>query len=409
MTDVSQSVATVMKPAGLDKSKGVITAVYGKDPTDARWKDDAGFKEYSAFIEKYMSPKDLIDANAVYGFGAAADDDQGAQAMRRRSFARERHEAGGEFEEPRIADAAAGHQDQHLARRLPARSIRRGSPRSTARAGSSSASCTRLDASPGNLGTAPGRYSAVAKRSAAGTSADGVRSEPTGEGPYRCDAARTSRYRRPAGRLSCVRLSFRSSFCSQRRRAATPQNQLARRVRLPRLRCMDKLGGGPVPRQPRSVPRRSRPSRRPSPRRTTAPCRAACPTCPSQATQSRVRRLPRRGHGGSDPGAARLWRRPGQSAIDGHHRSKHQSHLPVAWIGVWTSHSRGAKRRSDAGFAQSGPAIAAAPIRPLHRRSRISRDLSRLQSRAFSVSRLSCSFLPRPSAMAILARPFSLK
>ena len=72
MTDVSQSVATVMKPAGMEKSKGVITAVYGKDPTDARWRDDPGFKEYSAFIEKYMSPKDLIDANAVYGFGAAA-------------------------------------------------------------------------------------------------------------------------------------------------------------------------------------------------------------------------------------------------------------------------------------------------------------------------------------------------
>jgi len=69
MTDVSQTIANVMKPAGLEKSKGVITAVYGKDPTDARWKDDAGFKEYSAFVEKYMSPKDLIDANAVYGFG----------------------------------------------------------------------------------------------------------------------------------------------------------------------------------------------------------------------------------------------------------------------------------------------------------------------------------------------------
>ena len=72
MTDVSQSIASVIKPAGLDKSKGVITAVYGKDPTDARWKDDPGFKEYAAFIAKYMSPNDLIDANAVYGFGASA-------------------------------------------------------------------------------------------------------------------------------------------------------------------------------------------------------------------------------------------------------------------------------------------------------------------------------------------------
>lgn len=72
MTDVSQSIASVMKPAGLDKSKGVITAIYGKDPTDARWKDDSGFKEYAAFIGKYMTSHDLIDANAVYGFGLGA-------------------------------------------------------------------------------------------------------------------------------------------------------------------------------------------------------------------------------------------------------------------------------------------------------------------------------------------------
>ncbi len=72
LTDVSQSIASVMKPAGPEKSKGVITAVYGKDPTDARWKDDPGFKQYAAFIAKYMSPNDLIDINAAYGFGAAA-------------------------------------------------------------------------------------------------------------------------------------------------------------------------------------------------------------------------------------------------------------------------------------------------------------------------------------------------
>jgi branched-chain amino acid transport system substrate-binding protein len=72
MTDVSQSIAAVMKPAGVEKSKGVISALYGKDPTDARWKDDPGFREFSAFIAKYMTPADLTDANAVYGFGVAA-------------------------------------------------------------------------------------------------------------------------------------------------------------------------------------------------------------------------------------------------------------------------------------------------------------------------------------------------
>jgi branched-chain amino acid transport system substrate-binding protein len=72
LTDVSQSIAAVMKPAGAEKSNGVITADYGKDPTDARWKDDPGFKEYAAFIAKYMTPNDLIDAFSVYGFGLGA-------------------------------------------------------------------------------------------------------------------------------------------------------------------------------------------------------------------------------------------------------------------------------------------------------------------------------------------------
>src|SRR5271156_6530726 len=72
LTNVSPSIATVLKPAGLEKSKGLITAYYGKDPTDARWKDDAGFKEFAAFIGKYGTPTDMSDANAVYGFGVAA-------------------------------------------------------------------------------------------------------------------------------------------------------------------------------------------------------------------------------------------------------------------------------------------------------------------------------------------------
>jgi len=72
ITNVSVSIATVLQPAGLEKSKGLITGYYGKDPTDKGWADDAGLKKYTAFIEKYMTPKDLIDANAVYGFGAAA-------------------------------------------------------------------------------------------------------------------------------------------------------------------------------------------------------------------------------------------------------------------------------------------------------------------------------------------------
>jgi branched-chain amino acid transport system substrate-binding protein len=71
MTDVSESITAVMKPAGVEKSKGVITAVYGKDPTDARWKDDPGFREYKTFVDKYMSPSNLNDFFVSYGFGVA--------------------------------------------------------------------------------------------------------------------------------------------------------------------------------------------------------------------------------------------------------------------------------------------------------------------------------------------------
>jgi branched-chain amino acid transport system substrate-binding protein len=71
VTDVAASIATVLKPAGLEKSKGLITAAYIKDATDERWKDDAGMKEWKEFAGKYLSASDLIDTNAAYGFSSA--------------------------------------------------------------------------------------------------------------------------------------------------------------------------------------------------------------------------------------------------------------------------------------------------------------------------------------------------
>ncbi len=71
LSNVSPSIVTVLTPAGLEKSKGLITAYYGKDPNDPRWKDDAGYREYAAFIAKYMSPSELNDSSATFGFSAA--------------------------------------------------------------------------------------------------------------------------------------------------------------------------------------------------------------------------------------------------------------------------------------------------------------------------------------------------
>jgi branched-chain amino acid transport system substrate-binding protein len=72
LSNVSPSIAAVLKPAGLEKSKGVVTAYYGKDPTDARWKDAPDLKAWQAFCDKYMSQKEFVDANATYAFSAAS-------------------------------------------------------------------------------------------------------------------------------------------------------------------------------------------------------------------------------------------------------------------------------------------------------------------------------------------------
>jgi branched-chain amino acid transport system substrate-binding protein len=72
ISNVSSSVNAALKPAGLEKSKGLITATYGKDPNDPRWKDDPGLKEWKDFTTKYMSATEFTDLNAVYGFGAGA-------------------------------------------------------------------------------------------------------------------------------------------------------------------------------------------------------------------------------------------------------------------------------------------------------------------------------------------------
>ena len=43
----------VLKPAGFDNSKGIITAAYLKDATDPQWADYPDFKEWQAWMEKY--------------------------------------------------------------------------------------------------------------------------------------------------------------------------------------------------------------------------------------------------------------------------------------------------------------------------------------------------------------------
>jgi branched-chain amino acid transport system substrate-binding protein len=71
LTNVSASVGSVMQPAGFENAQGVLSANYAKDPTDAQWNDDPKFKNWHAFVEKYMPGANKNDSNMVYGYGAA--------------------------------------------------------------------------------------------------------------------------------------------------------------------------------------------------------------------------------------------------------------------------------------------------------------------------------------------------
>ena len=67
----SQSISAVLKPAGLENARDIISASYSKDPADAAWKDDPDLKRYSDFMAKYMPGEDQNNFYVVYGYNAA--------------------------------------------------------------------------------------------------------------------------------------------------------------------------------------------------------------------------------------------------------------------------------------------------------------------------------------------------
>jgi branched-chain amino acid transport system substrate-binding protein len=71
LNNVSNSVGSVLKPAGLDNAKGVLSTAYLKDPTDPTWKDDPAYKEWLAFMDKYYPDGDKTSTFTVYGYLAA--------------------------------------------------------------------------------------------------------------------------------------------------------------------------------------------------------------------------------------------------------------------------------------------------------------------------------------------------
>jgi branched-chain amino acid transport system substrate-binding protein len=65
MTNVSASVGAVLKPAGLENSKGILSAGYQMDVTDPQWDSSPGMKRFRAFMEKYYPEADRSESGPL--------------------------------------------------------------------------------------------------------------------------------------------------------------------------------------------------------------------------------------------------------------------------------------------------------------------------------------------------------
>jgi ABC-type branched-subunit amino acid transport system substrate-binding protein len=71
LNDASASIGTALGPAGAEKSAGVISASFLKDPGDPAWKDDPAIKDWLSFMDRYYPKGDKGSSAALYGYAAA--------------------------------------------------------------------------------------------------------------------------------------------------------------------------------------------------------------------------------------------------------------------------------------------------------------------------------------------------
>jgi branched-chain amino acid transport system substrate-binding protein len=67
----STSITSVLKPAGFDHSKGIISSYSFKDPNDPQWQKDKDVQDWAAFMKNYFPDGNIQDQLIVYGYVVA--------------------------------------------------------------------------------------------------------------------------------------------------------------------------------------------------------------------------------------------------------------------------------------------------------------------------------------------------
>lgn len=71
LSSVSTSLKTVLEPAGLENSKGLITALAVKRPDDPRWENAKDVQDYKAFLKQWYPSGNLADSSNIAGYMTA--------------------------------------------------------------------------------------------------------------------------------------------------------------------------------------------------------------------------------------------------------------------------------------------------------------------------------------------------
>jgi branched-chain amino acid transport system substrate-binding protein len=68
LSDAANGISSVLKPAGLKASNGVVSNAFLKDPSDPTWASDADLAEYKAVLKKYAPNLDANSPQTVQGY-----------------------------------------------------------------------------------------------------------------------------------------------------------------------------------------------------------------------------------------------------------------------------------------------------------------------------------------------------
>jgi len=71
LNSVATSIGAVIKPAGFENARGIVSVAYLMDPLDPTWKEDPGMKAFDEFLEKYFPDGNRADALLVTGYNMA--------------------------------------------------------------------------------------------------------------------------------------------------------------------------------------------------------------------------------------------------------------------------------------------------------------------------------------------------